>query len=120
MTYIIVSMVLLLTVCFFWRLYSNRHALPCPSWLAWLVELDNPFAKAHKAQSIVDSLDISENMKVLDIGCGPGRVMLPLAQAIAAGDGHVTGVDMQLDMIKKRKIKHRILASPMLILYMDQ
>ena len=39
-----------------WRLGSRRRSLPCPVWLRWLVERDNPFAKAHRAAFIVETL----------------------------------------------------------------
>jgi len=28
-----------------WRLTSRRQELPCPVWLRWLVEMDNPFTQ---------------------------------------------------------------------------
>ena len=84
-----------------WRLYSKRHTLPCPAWLSWMVELDNPFAKGHKASEIVNALAMQKGMRVLDIGCGPGRVLLPLAQKIAKVGGHVTGLDIQSEMLDK-------------------
>lgn len=92
-----------------WRLSSNRHKLPCPSWLSWLVELDNPFAHAHKASSIIESLPIFEGIKILDIGCGPGRVALPLAQKVAEKNGWVTGLDIQHKMIEKTQNKAHLL-----------
>ena len=39
-----------------WRLSSRRHSLPCPSWLGWMVEMDNPFTKANRAQTIIEYL----------------------------------------------------------------
>lgn len=78
--YIILIIGFLLIIWILWRLYSRYYMLPCPFWLSSLVELDNPFARAHKAKLIIEFLELSEKMKVLDIGCGPGRVMLPLAQ----------------------------------------
>jgi ubiquinone/menaquinone biosynthesis C-methylase UbiE len=73
--------------------------------LSWIVELDNPFAKAHKAQSIIDALEIKKHMRILDIGCGPGRVLIPLANELQKKNGHITGIDIQLAMIEKTKKK---------------
>lgn len=84
-----------------WRLSSNYRNLPCPAWLSWMIALDNPFAKAHKAKEIIKELPLKKGMKVLDVGCGPGRVLLPLAQKIKEIDGQVTGLDLQKDMLKK-------------------
>lgn len=84
-----------------WRISSTRHTLPCPAWLAWMIELDNPFARAHKAWEIIETLPLKKGMKCLDIGCGPGRVSLPLAQKIAEMGGSVTGLDIQAEMLAK-------------------
>jgi len=81
-----------------WRISTHRHALPCPSWLGWMVELDNPFTKVNRAQFIVDHLQLCTGMKVLDAGCGPGRVTLPLADAVAP-QGEVWAMDIQEGML---------------------
>lgn len=39
-------------VAVLWRLASRRRSLPCPVWLRWLVELDNPFTKTNRAPLI--------------------------------------------------------------------
>jgi SAM-dependent methyltransferase len=83
-----------------WRISSNRLALPCPSWLGWMVELDNPFTKVNRAQFIVDNLQLSPGMRVLDAGCGPGRVTLPLADAVAPR-GEVWAMDIQEGMLAR-------------------
>jgi hypothetical protein len=36
---------LIVVACFAWRFASKRHSIPCPVWLRWLVEVDNPLAK---------------------------------------------------------------------------
>lgn len=56
-----------------WRLASRRQELPCPVWLRWLVEMDNPFTQISRADVIVEHLGLEPGMQVLDIGCGPGR-----------------------------------------------
>ena len=65
-----------------WRFASRRRSLPCPVWLRWMVELDNPFAPVCRARAIVEHLDLAPGMTVLDGGCGPGRVTVPLARAV--------------------------------------
>jgi len=104
----ILALIALVITCWIgWRLYSNRHSMPCPAWLSWMVELDNPFAKAHKASEIIQMLPLSNGIRILDIGCGPGRVLLPLAKKIEDKGGHATGLDIQAEMIEKTRLKAR-------------
>lgn len=91
-------------VAIIWRLYSKRYLLPCPTWISWLVELDNPFAKAHQAKAIVKNLELDVGMSVLDVGCGTGRVTIPIAEAIGP-KGEVEAMDLQEGMLEK--VKHK-------------
>ena len=67
---VLLSIVAIALVATIWRLASRRQSLPCPVWLHWLVELDNPFTKTNRATFIVDTLALSNSMTVLDAGCG--------------------------------------------------
>lgn len=100
MTIALALIALLATISLAWRLFSRRHTLPCPSWLRWMVELDNPFAASNKAAFIVAQLQIQPGMQVLDAGCGPGRVTLPLARAVGT-TGQVLAVDLQPAMLQQ-------------------
>lgn len=84
----------------FWRLSSRRHSLPCPVWLRWMVELDNPFTKTNRASFIVEHLNVEEGMLVLDAGCGPGRLTIPLARKIGS-KGQVVAMDIQSGMLDR-------------------
>lgn len=87
-----------------WRLASRRQSLPCPVWLRWLVELDNPFTKTNRAAVIIQHLDLQAGMSVLDVGCGPGRLVIPAAQCV--GDqGKVVALDMQPGMLARAREK---------------
>ncbi len=81
-----------------WRFSSRRHSLPCPSWLRWLVELDNPFTKTNRAAFIVQHLDLEQGMAVLDVGCGPGRLTIPVAKRVGPR-GAVVAMDIQPGML---------------------
>jgi ubiquinone/menaquinone biosynthesis C-methylase UbiE len=87
-----------------WRLASHRSSIPCPAWLGWLVELDNPFFKNNSADRIIQHLALAPGMKVLDVGCGPGRLTIPVARYIGP-TGEVTALDIQLGMLQRAREK---------------
>lgn len=104
----IFTVLFILTILFLlWRLGSQRYVLPCPSWLSWMVEMDNPFAKVNRAAQIVKNAGIKPGMQVLDLGCGPGRVTVPAAQAVGS-NGQVTAMDIQEAMLEKAKRKAEV------------
>ena len=94
---------LLLLVGVTWRLASRRRSLPCPVWLRWFVELDNPFTRTNRAATIIEHLELEDDMAVLDVGCGPGRVAVPLAERVPKGE--VVAVDIQDGMLRRAKEK---------------
>ncbi len=83
-----------------WRLASRRYSLPCPVWLRWLVELDNPFTATDRADVIVRNLELQPGMKVLDVGCGPGRLTIPIARQIGP-QGEMVALDIQAGMLRR-------------------
>jgi ubiquinone/menaquinone biosynthesis C-methylase UbiE len=101
---LVVLIVLGFLVNLIWRLSSRRQALPCPSWLGWIVELDNPFTRVNRARFIVDHLGLEPGMKALDAGCGPGRVTVPLARAVGP-EGEVVALDVQEGMLARAREK---------------
>lgn len=87
-----------------WCFSSKRYTIPCPTWLAWMVERDNPFTKVNRAETIINHLGLKPTMTVLDVGCGPGRVAIPIAEKLKEG-GHVVAMDIQQGMLDKTKNK---------------
>ena len=96
--------VLLGIIAIVWRFSSQRSSIPCPTWLSWLVELDNPFLKNNSAGQIIQHLALKPGMKVLDFGCGPGRLTIPVAKQIGP-TGEVTALDIQAGMLQRVRTK---------------
>ena len=69
-----------------------------------MVEWDNPLSVLHRAKTIVHQLELQPGMTVLDIGCGPGRLTLPLAQAVGQ-EGKVYAIDLQPGMLRRVQAK---------------
>jgi len=82
-----------------WRLVSKRRQTPCPSWLVPLLE--NPYVEALAgARTLLDRAAVRPGMRVLDVGCGPGRLTLPLAELVGPV-GTVVAIDIQPAMLER-------------------
>ena len=87
-----------------WRFTSRRRSLPCPSWLSGLLE--NPYTEmVAGSQLLLDRLDLQPGMKMLDAGCGPGRLSIPAAKRVGS-DGQVVALDIQDEML--HRLQNRI------------
>jgi len=105
LVYLVLGCVGLLVVVFIaWQLASRRYSLPCPVWLGWLVELDNPFTKTNRAAVIIEHLGLQPGMTVLDAGCGPGRLTVPVAKQVGQ-QGAVVALDLQSGMLDRARQK---------------
>jgi ubiquinone/menaquinone biosynthesis C-methylase UbiE len=69
-----------------------------------MVEAENPFTSIARAHTIISQLTIKPGMSILDVGCGPGRLTIPLAHATGP-KGNVVALDTQKDMLKKVDVK---------------
>jgi len=98
----VISSIVLVTVVIslLWRLLSKLISLPCPFWLSGMVEMDNPFTKMNQASVIISLMNLKPGMRVLDAGCGPGRLSVPAAQAVGL-QGEVTALDSQPGMLAR-------------------
>ena len=91
------------------RLASRRWSLPCPTSLAWL--LDTPgFQGILGTATTLDRIGLRSGQRVLEIGPGPGRLLIPAAERVRPG-GEVIGIDIQkgmLDRLSQRARKQGI------------
>ncbi|HEV2601768.1 MAG TPA: methyltransferase domain-containing protein [Candidatus Babeliales bacterium] len=90
-----------------WNILSRYYTIPCPTWLAWLVERDNPFSTINRAETIIKNLKLIPGMVVLDAGCGPGRLTIPLAHTVGP-HGLVVALDIQAGMLEKVRQKANV------------
>ncbi|REK10539.1 MAG: methyltransferase domain-containing protein [Planctomycetota bacterium] len=84
---------------FAWRVASNYFTLPCPSGLGWMLEgsLVDWWAGTEKT---LDRMQIAPGQTILEIGPGPGRLLVPASFRVLPG-GRAIGIDIQPKMIAK-------------------
>ncbi|MEA5098148.1 MAG: class I SAM-dependent methyltransferase [Burkholderiaceae bacterium] len=117
----VVTLIVLLGIAtaiwFTWRCRSRKQLLPCPAAISWLVELENPLARVTRSASILRQLDPGAGDCIADIGCGPGRVTIPLAHAVGP-DGEIMAIDVQTEMLTRigEKAKQQRLSNIHLLL----
>lgn len=79
--------------------YQRRRPIPLPPFLSFVLE--NPVTEYFVGtELLVSRLDPAPGMKVLDAGCGPGRLTVPLAKTVGP-DGEVVALDSQRSMLDK-------------------
>ncbi len=82
-----------------WRGCAGRKALPCPASLSWMLE--NPYMRAVAgSETLLSRARVEPGMRVLDAGCGPGRVSVPAATRVGRS-GLIVALDLQTSMLKK-------------------
>lgn len=96
-------------VSLFWRYGSRKTAAPCPVWLAWMLAPSLGGKPLGRGRAL-DELTLRSGMKVADVGCGPGRLTLPIAKAVGP-EGEVVALDLQqkmLDLMMRRIAKAEV------------
>ena len=90
-------------VSLWWRWASRRRSLPCPTWLAG--GLENPVMdRLVGTKTTLDRIGLKPGQRVLEIGPGPGRLLIPAAKRVLPG-GEVVGLDIQPGMIERLKAR---------------
>jgi ubiquinone/menaquinone biosynthesis C-methylase UbiE len=78
-------------------LWQRRRPMMHPPRLTFLFE--NPIVNAFVGpERLIRRLDLAPGMRVLDAGCGPGRLTIPLARAVGP-DGEIVALDGQREML---------------------
>ncbi|MAS35497.1 MAG: hypothetical protein CL610_15910 [Anaerolineaceae bacterium] len=97
---------LLLTVVsvnLWWRWASRRRSLPCPTWLASSLE-SAVMDRLMGTKATLDRIGLQPGQRVLEVGPGPGRLLIPAAKRVSPG-GEVVGLDIQPGMVKRLKAR---------------
>jgi ubiquinone/menaquinone biosynthesis C-methylase UbiE len=80
-------------------LRQRRRPVPLPPRLSFLLE--NPVTEAFVgAPLLLERLGLEPGMRVLDAGCGPGRLTVPIARAVGP-EGEVVALDSQEAMLAR-------------------
>jgi ubiquinone/menaquinone biosynthesis C-methylase UbiE len=99
LTLLLTIPLLSLAVVIGWRLLARRFSLPCPAALVWLLE-NRIMEKVAGSAILIERARIERGMRVLDAGCGPGRVTIPVARHVGP-QGQVVALDVQVKMLER-------------------
>lgn len=88
-----------LAVSIAWRYASRRWQIPCPSFLAFAVS-GGPFDWYLGTNQTLDWMQIAPGERVLEMGPGPGRLLIPAAKRVLPG-GQAVGLELQERMIAR-------------------
>lgn len=80
-------------------LWRRLRGGACPSWFAFV--LDNPVMQRFAgAAQLMRYMDLQPGMRLLDAGCGPGRLTIPFARRVGP-QGEVVALDVQAGMLRR-------------------
>lgn len=84
-----------------WRWASRVWSLPCPSLVGWVLE--SPFyGRITGTEKTLERIGLKPGQRVLEIGPGPGRLLIPAAKKVLP-DGEAVGIDIQPGMVARLK-----------------
>lgn len=90
----------LLLLFFGWRCASRRWQLPCPSLFGWALE-SRFYEWLSGTSKTLDHMHLRPGQRILEIGPGPGRLLIPAAERVRPGEA--VGIDIQPGMIGRLK-----------------
>jgi ubiquinone/menaquinone biosynthesis C-methylase UbiE len=98
---LVLLLVFILVIGAWWvaRLTARLQPRPCPP--SFIFVLDNPFTAGYH-RSILTRLELTPGLSVLDAGCGPGLLTIPIAKTVGP-QGRVFAVDVQEPMLERAK-----------------
>jgi ubiquinone/menaquinone biosynthesis C-methylase UbiE len=82
-----------------WRWASRVWSLPCPSLFAWALE-SRFYERITGTQRTLQWMGLRPGQRVLEVGPGTGRLLIPAAQRILPG-GEAVGIDIQPGMVER-------------------
>ncbi|MDX2136468.1 MAG: class I SAM-dependent methyltransferase [Chloroflexota bacterium] len=98
-----IFILLVVGVSLWWRRASRRRSLPCPTWLA--SGLESPVMdRVLGTRTTLDRIDLQPGQRGLEVGPGPGRLLIPAAKRVSPG-GEVIGLDIQPGMVERLKAR---------------
>jgi ubiquinone/menaquinone biosynthesis C-methylase UbiE len=88
-----------------WRWASRVWSLPCPTLFAWF--LDSRFYERMTGTEVtLRRMGLRPGQRVLEVGAGTGRLLIPTAQRVLPG-GEAVGIDIQPGMVERLKERAR-------------
>lgn len=90
-----------------WRWASRVWSLPCPSLVGWALE-SRFYERITGTARTLERIGLKPGQRVLEVGPGPGRLLIPAAQRVLPG-GEVVGIDIQPGMIER--VKKRVMTA---------
>ena len=82
-----------------WRGLTRLYHLPCPPGFIFILE-SGLMENVAGPEAIIQRAMIQPGMRVLDAGCGPGRMAIPLAGYLGP-EGKLVAFDIQEGMLKR-------------------
>ena len=82
-----------------WRWASRVWSLPCPSLVGWALE-SAFYGRITGTEKTLERIGLKPGQRVLEVGPGPGRLLIPAARRVFLG-GEVVGIDIQPGMVER-------------------